>query len=184
MNKALYKSLFSDYQQGYAAYIHIFNDPMPLIKEVSLTNSSIVKLKDSLIRSAQGQNVISLFSGKDSRAKLIQLQNSARISERDVCVVDCQLLAKHYIGETEKNLAHLVAQAETQNWLLYLSQAQYLLKAVQQSTGHQTKRNIVQNADLLERLSQYKGWVILDLDDPKILAEGHAKLDYVLFFNP
>lgn len=42
---------------------------------------------------------------------------------KKVCFIDCQRLVNKYIRETEQHLSKRVAQAKTENWILFFDEA-------------------------------------------------------------
>lgn len=52
----------------------------------------------------------------------MQLNQLAYNTKKAVCFIDYQQLVDKYIIETKKHLSKLVAQAETENWILFFGE--------------------------------------------------------------
>lgn len=169
-----YRQTFSEYQQGYIAPLHLLSKPADVKNSVPLNDEALSCLKDTLAKSAKqlsSQIVLTERSKKDTALMLNYIvQELARVKlQCTVCVVDCNELVKQYIGETEKNLAKLVAQAQSNNWILLFDEADALFgKRTKIKDSHDKYAN-QEVSFLLDILSQQKLLSILEINDHSIL---------------
>jgi SpoVK/Ycf46/Vps4 family AAA+-type ATPase len=169
-----YRQTFSEYQQGYIAPLHLLSKPTDVKNSVPLNYEALSCLKDILAKSAKQlstQIVLTERSKKDTAVMLNYIvQELARLKiQRTVCVVDCNELVKQYIGETEKNLAKLVAQAQSNNWILLFDEADSLFgKRTEVKDSHDKYAN-QEVSYLLDILSQQKVLSLLEINDLSIL---------------
>lgn len=102
-----------------------------------------------------------LFYGSPGTGKSLTAQLIGKALSCDVFRIDLSMVVSKYVGETEKNLAHLFNKAENKDWILFFDEADSLF----------TKRTGVSNANdkwanlevsyLLQRLESYNGISIL-----------------------
>ncbi|MFN0095946.1 MAG: ATP-binding protein [Dehalococcoidia bacterium] len=132
---------------------------------------------------AMGKGVISLFAGNPGTGKTMAAEIIARALELDVYKIDLSGIVSKYIGETEKNLHAVFAEAETANAILFFDEADALFgKRTEVKDAHDRYANI-ETAYLLQRLEEYPGLVILatnlkmNLDDA-FLRRLHFVVDF------
>ena len=79
----------------------------------------------------------------------------------DLYKIDLSRVVSKYIGETEKNLARIFAEAETSNAILFFDEADALFgKRSEVRDAHDRYANI-EIAYLLQKMDEYEGVVIL-----------------------
>ena len=102
-----------------------------------------------------------LFHGPPGTGKTLTASLLGKSTQRDVFRVDLSTVVSKYIGETEKNLAHLFNRAENKDWLLFFDEADALFgKRTQVQNAHDRYAN-QEVAYLLQRIESYGGLVIL-----------------------
>jgi hypothetical protein len=67
-----------------------------------------------------------LFYGPPGTGKTLTATLLAKKTNLEIFKVDISLVVSKYIGETEKNLANIFAQAENKNWILFFDEADAL----------------------------------------------------------
>jgi len=102
-----------------------------------------------------------LFSGPSGTGKTLAANLLGKYCQRDVYKIDLSLVVSKYIGETEKNLAKIFDRAETQNWLLFIDEADSLFSKrgkVDDAKDHYANQGV---SFLLQRIETHPGIVIL-----------------------
>jgi len=102
-----------------------------------------------------------LFHGPPGTGKTLTATLLGKHTDLDVYKVDLSTVVSKYIGETEKNLAHLFDRAENKNWILFFDEADALFgKRTQVQNAHDRYAN-QEVSYLLQRIESYNGLVIL-----------------------
>src|SRR5690606_6914563 len=124
-----------------------------------------------------------LFHGPPGTGKTLSASLLGKLSGLDVYRVDLSSVVSKYIGETEKNLEKVVAQAEDKNWILFFDEADALFgKRTSISDSHDKYAN-QEIAYLLQRLEDYNGLVILSTTMRSNLDETFSRrLNSVIHF--
>ena len=120
----------------------------------------------------KGLNV--LFSGPPGTGKTMAAEVIANDLNVDLLKIDLSQIVSKYIGETEKNLRQLFAQAAGANAILLFDEADALLgKRSEVKDSHDRYANI--GSDLLRRLKGFDGIVILAPKRPAKRARRRTK---------
>lgn len=102
-----------------------------------------------------------LFYGPPGTGKTLTASLLGKRNNMDVYRVDLSMLISKYIGETEKNLAHVFDQAENKNWILFFDEADALFgKRTENNTSNDRHAN-QEIAYLLQRIEDYPGTILL-----------------------
>ncbi len=102
-----------------------------------------------------------LFAGPSGTGKTMAAEVLAHDVELDLYKVDLSGVVSKYIGETEKNLASIFAEAETSNAILFFDEADALFgKRTEVSDAHDRYANI-ETSYLLQKMEAYEGVVVL-----------------------
>ena len=110
---------------------------------------------------SHGKGISALFSGPSGTGKTLAAEVLAHDLQLDLYKVDLSGVVSKYIGETEKNLAKIFAEAETGNAILFFDEADALFgKRTAVSDAHDRYANI-ETSYLLQRIEDYEGVVIL-----------------------
>ena len=140
----------------------------------------MTQILSNLIEARRG---VALFHGPTGTGKTLAAQALARELGLDVVRVDLASVVSKYIGETEKNLAALFADAERSGAVLLFDEADALFgKRSEVKDSHDRYANI-EVAYLLQRLEAFNGIAILMTNarqniDPALLR----RLRYVIEF--
>src|SRR5664279_2415749 len=109
----------------------------------------------------RGNGLSALFTGPSGTGKTMAAEVVACDLELDLYKVDLAGVVSKYIGETEKNLARVFAEAETSNAILFFDEADALFgKRTEVSDAHDRYANI-ETSFLLQKMEEYEGVVIL-----------------------
>jgi SpoVK/Ycf46/Vps4 family AAA+-type ATPase len=107
----------------------------------------------------KGLNV--LFAGPSGTGKTMAAEIMAGELGLDLYKIDLSTVVSKYIGETEKNLARIFAEAETSNAILFFDEADALLgKRSDVKDAHDRYANL-EIAYLLQKMEEYEGITIL-----------------------
>ncbi len=89
--------------------------------------------------------------------------------------IDLSKVVSKYIGETEKNLEEIFSRAENKNWILFFDEADALFgKRTDVRDSHDKYAN--READyLLQKISNYKGPVILSANMKSNIDSGFVR---------
>jgi AAA+ superfamily predicted ATPase len=114
---------------------------------------------DRKLSLGKGLNV--LFAGPSGTGKTMAAEIIAGELELDLYKIDLSSVVSKYIGETEKNLARIFAEAETSNAILFFDEADALFgKRSEVRDSHDRYANI-EVGYLLQKMEEYQGVVIL-----------------------
>jgi hypothetical protein len=112
-------------------------------------------------RLALGKGLMSLFAGSSGTGKTMAADIIANALGLDLYKIDLSGVVSKYIGETEKNLNHIFAEAESANAILFFDEADALFgKRSEVKDAHDRYANI-ETAYLLQKMEEYTGAVIL-----------------------
>lgn len=183
MSTKTYRKIFADYQQGYLSAFSIFKQPLPQKLDAVLSTEEHSKLQDGVSKALKGQLITLLLAAQVSRNKSLIINSIARLSNKEVCVVDCAQLTNKYIGETEKNLARIIADAQTHDWILFFDEADALFgKRTQVTTHHEHYAN-QEVSYLFKLLSQHAGLYVLAVDKPTWYEVLQHRVSYTFKAN-
>lgn len=102
-----------------------------------------------------------LFYGPPGTGKTLASTLLGKYTGKDVYKIDLSMVVSKFIGETEKNLASLFAQAENKDWILFFDEADALFgKRTNVRDAHDKYAN-QEVSYLLQRVEEYNGLVIL-----------------------
>jgi SpoVK/Ycf46/Vps4 family AAA+-type ATPase len=108
-----------------------------------------------------GKGLAVLFAGPSGTGKTMAAEIMAGELNLDLYKIDLSTVVSKYIGETEKNLARIFAEAETSNAILFFDEADALFgKRSEVRDAHDRYANI-EIAYLLQKMDEYEGVVIL-----------------------
>ena len=110
---------------------------------------------------AMGKGLNILFAGPPGTGKTMAADVLAYTLGLDLYKIDLSTVISKYIGETEKNLARIFAEAQTSNAILFFDEADALFgKRTQVRDAHDRYAN-VEISYLLQKMEEYEGVVIL-----------------------
>jgi MoxR-like ATPase len=111
------------------------------------------------LRYGSGTSV--LFTGPSGTGKTLAAEVIAQELEFDLYKVDLSSVVSKYIGETEKNLARIFAEAETSNAILFFDEADALFSKRTEVTDAHDRYANVETSFLLQKMDEYEGLVIM-----------------------
>ncbi len=129
----------------------------------------------------KGLNV--LFAGPSGTGKTMAAEIMAGELGLDLYKIDLSTVVSKYIGETEKNLARIFAEAETSNAILFFDEADALFgKRSEIRDAHDRYANI-EISYLLQKMEEYEGVTILATNlhknmDDAFVRRMHFTVDF------
>ena len=132
---------------------------------------------------ARGRGVAVLFSGPPGSGKTMAAEVLARALSLQLFQIDLSTVASKYIGETEKQLSAIFAEAERSQCLLFFDECDAIFgKRTEVKDAHDRYANTEVNY-LLQRLEQYDGVVLLATNFQKNIDEAflrrlHDSIDF------
>lgn len=110
---------------------------------------------------SHGKGLSALFSGPPGTGKTMAAEVVAHELGIELYKIDLSGVVSKYIGETEKNLSKIFAEAENTNAVLFFDEADALFgKRTEVSDAHDRYANI-ETSYLLQKMEEYEGVVIL-----------------------
>ncbi|WP_034411017.1 ATP-binding protein [Derxia gummosa] len=118
-------------------------------------------LDDWRLRKALKPGYRSLFYGPPGTGKTLTATLLGKATGTDVYRIDLSMVVSKYIGETEKNLAHVFDQAENRRWILFFDEADALFGKRTATSSSNDRHANQEVAYLLQRVEDFPGTVIL-----------------------
>jgi SpoVK/Ycf46/Vps4 family AAA+-type ATPase len=132
-----------------------------------------------------GKGLNMLFAGPSGTGKTMAAEIMAGELGLDLYKIDLSTVVSKYIGETEKNLARIFAEAETSDAILLFDEADALFgKRSEVKDSHDRYANIEINY-LLQKMEEHEGVVILATNfrknmDDAFVRRMHFTVDFPL----
>jgi hypothetical protein len=110
---------------------------------------------------SRGRGLNALFSGPPGTGKTMAAEVIAKALQLDIYQIDLSQVVSKYIGETEKNLHRIFAEARSSNAILFFDEADALFgKRSEVRDAHDRYANI-EVGYLLQKMEEYEGIAIL-----------------------
>ncbi|MEU9319773.1 ATP-binding protein [Streptomyces sp. NPDC048295] len=131
----------------------------------------------------RGRGIIALFAGESGTGKTMSAEVVASELGMELYVVDLSTVVDKYIGETEKNLERIFAEASDVNGILLFDEADAIFgKRSQVKDAHDRHAN-VESAYLLQRMESFDGIAVLTTNLRGNLDEAFTRrLDVIAEF--
>ena len=124
---------------------------------------------------AMGKGLSILFAGPPGTGKTMAADVLAHGLGLSLYKIDLSAVVSKYIGETEKNLARIFAEAATSNAILFFDEADALFgKRTQVRDAHDRYAN-VEVSYLLQKMEEYDGMVVLATNLRKNMDEAFVR---------
>jgi AAA+ superfamily predicted ATPase len=135
-------------------------------------------------RAASGQGLLVLFTGSSGTGKTMAAELLAQERGVDLYKVDLAEVVSKYVGETEKNLRRVLAEAEDANALVFFDEADALFgKRGEVREAKDRWANMEVNF-LLQRIERFAGIVILATNLRQNIDEAFMRRIHVLVEFP
>lgn len=126
-----------------------------------------------------------LFHGPSGTGKTLTATLLGKEVGADVYRIDLSQVVSKYIGETEKNLAAVFAEASRRNWILFFDEADALFGKRTQTSSSNDRYANQEVAYLLQRIEDHPGIVILATNLKSNLDDAFARrFQAVIYFAP
>jgi SpoVK/Ycf46/Vps4 family AAA+-type ATPase len=112
-------------------------------------------------RLSLGKGLNVLFAGPSGTGKTLAAEILAGELGLDLYKIDLSMVVSKYIGETEKNLARIFAEAETSNAILFFDEADALFGQRSEVRDAHDRYANIEIGFLLQRMEEHEGIVIL-----------------------
>jgi len=124
-----------------------------------------------------------LFHGPPGTGKTMSVALLGKHTGREVYRIDLSLVVSKYIGETEKNLAHVFDKAQRRDWILFFDEADALFgKRSETKDAHYRYAN-QEVAYLLQRIESFDGIAILASNLRENLDDAFSRrFELVVYF--
>ncbi len=157
-------------------------DPRSRLKNGGLTDSVRRQLAPLFVGKASG---VALFHGPSGTGKTLAALAIARELDVQVFRIDLSHVVSKYIGETEKNLAAVFAEAEQSGAVLLFDEADALFgKRSDLRDSHDRYAN-VEVSYLLQRIEAFRGLAILTTNARQNIDDAFVRrLRFELEFPP
>ena len=110
---------------------------------------------------SMGKGLNALFAGPSGTGKTMAADIMAGKLGLDLYKIDLSSVVSKYIGETEKNLARIFAEAETSNAILFFDEADALFGRRSEIRDSHDRYANIEISYLLQKMEEYEGVVIL-----------------------
>jgi ATP-dependent 26S proteasome regulatory subunit len=134
-------------------------------------------------RLSLGKGLIALFTGGPGTGKTMAAGLLARDCERDLYKVDLSAIVSKWVGETEKNLERVFAEAADTSAILFFDEADSIFGKRGEVKDAQDRWANMEVNYLLQRIEEYSGVVILASNfrqniDESFLRRIHVLVDF------
>jgi SpoVK/Ycf46/Vps4 family AAA+-type ATPase len=147
-------------------------DPRSRLKSGGLTDAVRRELAPLLVGKASG---VALFHGPSGTGKTLAALAIARELDVQVFRIDLSRVVSKYIGETEKNLAAVFAEAEQSGAVLLFDEADALFGKRSEVRDSNDRYANVEVSYLLQRIEAFSGLVILATNVRKNIDEAFMR---------
>ena len=110
---------------------------------------------------SMGKGLNALFAGPSGTGKTMAADIMAGELGLDLYKIDLSAVVSKFIGETEKNLARIFAEAETNNAILFFNEADALFGRRSEVRDSHDRYTNIEISYLLQKMEEYQGVVIL-----------------------
>ena len=132
---------------------------------------------------SKGRGIKALFAGESGTGKTMSAEVLAGELGLDLYVIDLSTVVDKYVGETEKNLDRIFAEAERVNGVLLFDEADALFGKRSDVRDAQDRYANVETAYLLQRMETFEGLAVLTTNLRSNIDEAFARrLDVIVDF--
>ena len=134
-------------------------------------------------RSSKGRGITALFAGESGTGKTLAAEVIARHLGLDLYVIDLSTVVDKYIGETEKNLDRIFAEADRVNGVLLFDEADAIFGKRSEVRDARDRYANVEVAYLLQRMERFDGLAVLTTNLRANLDEAFTRrIDVIVDF--
>jgi SpoVK/Ycf46/Vps4 family AAA+-type ATPase len=134
-------------------------------------------------RAVRGRGITALFAGDSGTGKTLASEVVAGELGLDLYVIDLSTVVDKYIGETEKNLDRIFAEADQVNGVLLFDEADAIFGKRSEVRDARDRYANVEIAYLLQRMERFDGLAILTTNLRANLDEAFTRrIDVIVDF--
>ena len=128
--------------------------------------------------------VVCLFTGSSGTGKTLAAACVASALGKDLLRVDLPSVVSKWVGETEKNLQQVFAEAEDANAVMFFDEAEAFFAKRGEVKGAQDRWAMMETDYLLQRIEGYTGAVILATNLRQHIDEAFLRRIHVIIEFP
>jgi ATPase family associated with various cellular activities (AAA) len=128
--------------------------------------------------------VVCLFTGSSGTGKTLAAACVASALGKDLLRVDLPAVVSKWVGETEKNLQQVFAEAEDANAVMFFDEAEAFFAKRGEVKGAQDRWAMMETDYLLQRIEGYTGAVILATNLRQHIDEAFLRRIHVIIQFP
>ncbi|TCP58995.1 SpoVK/Ycf46/Vps4 family AAA+-type ATPase [Tumebacillus sp. BK434] len=130
-----------------------------------------------------GKGLSMLFAGPPGTGKTMSAEVIAKELHLEIYKIDLSQVISKYIGETEKNLQEIFAEAQLSSAILFFDEADALFGKRSEVKDSHDKYANVETAYLLQKMEEYEGITILASNFQQNMDEAFMRrINYVIKF--
>ena len=133
---------------------------------------------------AAPSGVVCLFTGSSGTGKTLAAACVASALGKDLLRVDLPAVVSKWVGETEKNLQQVFAEAEDANAVMFFDEAEAFFAKRGEVKGAQDRWAMMETDYLLQRIEGYTGAVILATNLRQQIDEAFLRRIHVVIEFP
>jgi ATP-dependent 26S proteasome regulatory subunit len=122
-----------------------------------------------------GKGLNALFAGPSGTGKTMAAEIMATELGLDLYKIDLSSVVSKYIGETEKNLSRIFAEAESSNAILFFDEADALFGRRSEVRDSHDRYANIEIGYLLQKMEEYRGAVILATNFRKNMDDAFVR---------
>ncbi len=130
------------------------------------------------------KGVVCLFTGSSGTGKTLSAACVASALGKDLLRVDLPAVVSKWVGETEKNLQQVFAEAEDANAVMFFDEAEAFFARRGEIKGAQDRWAMMETDYLLQRIEGYTGAVILATNLRQQIDEAFLRRIHVVIEFP
>jgi len=130
------------------------------------------------------KGVVCLFTGSSGTGKTLSAACVASALGKDLLRVDLPAVVSKWVGETEKNLQQVFAEAEDANAVMFFDEAEAFFAKRGEVRGAQDRWAMMETDYLLQRIEGYTGAVILATNLRQQIDEAFLRRIHVIIEFP
>jgi SpoVK/Ycf46/Vps4 family AAA+-type ATPase len=156
-----------------------------ILRELAAARLPVSKDPQSGIKILPDRGIMALFTGPSGTGKTMAAEVLARELRLGLYRIDLTRVVSNYIGETEKTLSRIFAEAAPKGAILFFDEADALFgKRSEVKDSHDRYANMEVNY-FLQRAEEHRGLVILATKTPHDLAPAlPLRIDFIVQFSP
>jgi hypothetical protein len=153
-----------------------------LVDRIRLRNVLLERHSQDAWRRPSG--VVCLFTGSSGTGKTLAAACVASALGKDLLRVDLPAVVSKWVGETEKNLQQVFAEAEDANAVMFFDEAEAFFAKRGEVKGAQDRWAMMETDYLLQRIEGYTGAVILATNLRQHIDEAFLRRIHVVIEFP